>query len=198
MMLVSPWFVVCTAPNAERIAKLQFEREGIETFLPLRELPPTTGKLVNVQPLWAGYLFVKAQSIPERAYAARHFIRTPEGWPVQVPTGVVERWIDIADADGLVDHYTAPAKPHYAPGDIVRVLSGFYVGGFGRVEKQFGQCVKTELSWLGNQKVVTMRLEQVALADFGAIASQEEPARNLAPRGSAKYAASHKYLHISP
>jgi transcription antitermination factor NusG len=164
-----PWYVVCTAPNAERIAKLQFERDGIETFLPLRELPPTTGKLVNVQPLWAGYLFVRAQSIPERAYAARHFIRTPEGMPIQVPTGVVERWIDLADADGLVDRYTPPQALHYARDDIVRVICGPYIGSIIKVVNHYGDRIKTKMACVGGERVVSLSVEQVAPIEFGAI-----------------------------
>jgi transcription antitermination factor NusG len=175
MMPISPWYVVCTAPNAERIAKLQFEREGIETLLLLRELPPTDGKPVNVVPLWPGYLFVRATFIPQRAYQARHLIRDLDGEAVPVPPGVLEYWIERADADGLVNDYRyipppSPFERTYVKGDIVRVTEGHMMGAFLPIARNHyrGQSVACD----NGGKLLYLRAEQVVPVETGTVPYQ--------------------------
>jgi transcription antitermination factor NusG len=167
--MAETWYVCVTRPKMERLAQEQFKRSGIETFLPLQELPPTLDKPLSVAPLWPSYIFVAASYIPEEAYAASHLIRTLEKQPIAVPHGVVEHWRSQADADGLIFRYTPPPEQRYLKDDIVRVICGPYIGSIIKVVNHYGDRIKTKMACLGGERVVSLSVEQVAPIEFGAI-----------------------------
>lgn len=158
------WFVAVTAPRAERIAQMQLAREGVETFLPLKEDAPTLKTPINVKPIWPGYLFVTRETVPESVSAVRSFIVGPEGRAVCVPDGLVESLMDRADADGLIDPYVPPAaQARPLVGQVVRMLYGTLAGHFATVERLRGSAMMLEIHCQGVKWMIKAKVEQVAL-----------------------------------
>jgi transcription antitermination factor NusG len=174
------WYVAVTLPRLERIAQKQYERLGIETFLPLRERPPTPERPLVVEPIWAGYVFVTEPIIPtaerlfltapyqlqvrELSVAVRGIVSARNGDPIQVPPRFIERLMAKADADGLIDKYEAPPRWEPKAGDEVRIKFGVFAGSFGIIEKTRGVWVKISFSCFGGRSMLDTTLEQIEAA----------------------------------
>ena len=54
------WYIIQTKPNSYRKAKINLERQGFQTFIPLETVTKRVqGKFVNkINPLFPGYMFV--------------------------------------------------------------------------------------------------------------------------------------------
>ncbi len=171
------WFVLVILSGMERIAKMHLDEEHILTFLPLVETErrrKPTGRAPDlpyiVEPRFPGYLFVNLTagdarwsllSSDERPRGVLHALATEEGRPIPVPAKQIDRWLAMADKDGIVEHWRAPepeAVTSFNYGAMVRIKSGPFFSPneerAGLVAKQKGERVsiiirdkRLELRW---------------------------------------------------
>ena len=131
------WYAVRTQPAQERRADYQLNQQGYSTFLPLLEKSVRHArKLRQVRaPLFPGYLFVELDLTRDRwrsvnsTYGVSGLIMGGDQ-PMPVPAGVVESFIVLTLADGLVDF-----TPDLKPGDQVVMVAGGLAGMIGRLER---------------------------------------------------------------
>ena len=129
------WFAVRTQPAQEKRAEHQLQQQGFSTFLPLLQKSVRHArKLRQVRaPLFPGYLFVALDLTRDRwrsinsTYGVSGLIMAGEQ-PMPVPVGVVEGFIELSRADGLMDF-----TPDLKPGAAVRMVAGGLAGMIGRL-----------------------------------------------------------------
>jgi transcriptional antiterminator RfaH len=125
------WYLVYTKPRQEQLARLNLDRQGYETYLPLvRELRRRLGRRQTVvAPMFPRYLFV-------------HLDRETDNWgpirstlgvvsvvrfgqePARTPTGLIDFLRRHEDAEGIHSH----SPDEYRPGSRVRVVEGQLMG----------------------------------------------------------------------
>jgi transcription elongation factor/antiterminator RfaH len=129
------WFVVRTLVSQEYRAEQQLRQQDFTTFLPLvQKSVRHARKLRQVRaPLFPGYLFVRLDLTRHRwravnsTYGVSCLIMAGER-PLPVPAGVVEGFLDLTQANGLIDF-----TPDLKPGRNVRIVSGSLAGMIGRL-----------------------------------------------------------------
>jgi transcription antitermination factor NusG len=168
------WFVLVILSGLERIAKMHLDELSVGNFLPLVETErtrPARGRSPDlpyiVVPRFPGYLFVHLTAGDRRwhsVHSARgvlHALATEEGRPIPVPAPQIDRWLAMADKDGIVEHWRAPAPISihaFEYGSMVRIKSGPFFSPneerAGLVFKQRGERVslviadkRLELRW---------------------------------------------------
>ena len=169
------WYVLAILGGLERVAKMHLDEAGIETFLPLVETERKSkprGRAPElpyiVVPRFPGYLFVRLSAgdprwgilgSDERPRGVLHALATEEGRPIPVPDKQIERWLAMADKDGIVEHWTPPPSPRrwYDPGEMVKVNCGPYLGWVGVVESQDRGNVRVVMA----AKPVKLRWDQI-------------------------------------
>lgn len=132
------WYAVRTQPSQEARAEHQLQRQGFVTFLPrISKSVRHARKLRQVRaPLFASYLFVELDLERDRwravnsTYGVSGLIMGGE-LPMPVPRGIVEGFIGLTRADGLVDF-----TPDLQPGSEVLVVSGGLAGMVGRLAQR--------------------------------------------------------------
>jgi transcription antitermination factor NusG len=169
------WFVLVILSGLERIAKMHLDELSVGNFLPLVETErrrPARGRAPDlpyiIVPRFPGYLFVHLTAGDRRwhsVHSARgvlHALATEEGRPIPVPAPQIDRWLAMADKDGIVEHWVAPAErqPRFEYGSMVRVESGPLVSMIGIVESQRGGNVTVVMA----DKRVTLRWDQIEAA----------------------------------
>lgn len=147
------WYVIRTKPQSERLAASALERDGLELFFPLVQMPlPNAAR--TVVPLFPGYVFVRYDMEEGDAHMVR---RLPGilGWvrfngvAPPVPEDVVAHLADRVEAinsgGGL--------WTKFRPGDKVRVVTGKMEGLAEVVEeaKSPESRVKVLLEFMGRQ-----------------------------------------------
>ena len=131
------WYAVRTQPAQEKRAECQLQQQGYVTFLPLlKKSVRHARKLRQVRAaLFPGYLFVQLDLDRDRwrsvnsTYGVSGLIMGADQ-PMPVPVGVVESFIDLTQADGLVDF-----TPELKPGVQVVLVSGGLSGTVGRLKR---------------------------------------------------------------
>src|SRR5260221_664028 len=145
------WFVLVTLTGLERVAKMHLDEAGLETFLPLAETHPKSkprGRVLErphiVVPRFPGYLFGHLMAADPLWYSVReargvlHALTSEGGRPIPLPAVQINRWLDMADKDGIVEHWRAPPERQrwFDQGSMIEVECGSHVGKFGIVERQ--------------------------------------------------------------
>lgn len=163
------WFVLVTLSGLERVAKMHLDEAKIETFLPLVETDrkrQPRGKAPDLPyitvPRFPGYLFVHLLAADPLWYSVReargvlHALTSEGGRPIPVPTKDIDRWLDRADKDGIVEHWVPPKerRKRFDYGALVRVIGGPFTSYVGVVESQRGEKIvvimpgkRVELRW---------------------------------------------------
>jgi transcription elongation factor/antiterminator RfaH len=135
------WYAVRTQPAQERRAEFQLRQQGYVTFLPLlKKSVRHARKLRQVRAaLFPGYLFVQLDLDRDRwrsvnsTYGVSGLIMGGDQ-PMPVPVGVVESFINLTQADGLVDF-----TPNLKLGAEVVLVSGGLSGMIGRLKRCDGK-----------------------------------------------------------
>ena len=147
------WYVIRTKPQSERLAASALERDGLELFFPLVQMPSLNAARTMV-PLFPGYLFVRYDMEEGDAQTVR---RLPgvSGWvrfngvAPAMPEDVVAHLADRVEAiNGGGGLWTK-----FRPGDKVRVVTGKMEGLAEVVEeaKSPESRVKVLLEFMGRQ-----------------------------------------------
>ena len=122
------WYVVHTHTRGERLAVVNLERQGLDTYLPqyLKRRRHARRTEWIPAPLFPGYLFVAMDVDTERWRAihstvgVRYLVCHGE-WPAPVPAGIVEAVQARQDENGLV---ALDTPPPFEKGEMVRITAG--------------------------------------------------------------------------
>jgi transcriptional antiterminator RfaH len=148
------WFVVRTQVHQEHRSYHQLCNQGFEVFLPLIERSVRHARKIRSvrAPLFPGYLFIQLDLSRDQwrcvnsTFGVSSLIMAGEQ-PRPVPKGVVERFIDLTQANGLVDF-----APGLKAGACVEMVTGPFAGLIGQLTKCDGRGrVEILLEVMGQQ-----------------------------------------------
>lgn len=131
-MSLEKWYVLYTAPRAEKKVAKRLSGEGIEVFLPLYQSKRKWSdriKMVEL-PLFASYIFVHCNDIRLRTLTAFHGVVRVlyyNGRPAVVKDeeiAAINEFIPLANGNRLI-----------SKGDMMKILAGPYVEKTGKVVK---------------------------------------------------------------
>ncbi len=132
------WYLVFTKPHHENIAKLNLERQGFHTYLPLCQQHKRKRNVYQIvtEPLFPRYLFISLGSqINDWGK-----IRSTRGCvslvrfgtlPARIPTTLVEK---IRQSEADQRQQKKLSTPDFKPGDRVQVIDGVLANYEGIVE----------------------------------------------------------------
>ncbi len=131
------WYIIQYKPNSHKIASINLNRQGFETFLPYYETTKRiNSKFINyLKPLFPGYLFVlfdvnKNNWLKIKSTIGVRKIISIGNNPVKVPSEIVNGLKIKCDK---FDKFNA-AK-NLAAGDHVKIIKGPLSGFFGKIQK---------------------------------------------------------------
>jgi transcriptional antiterminator RfaH len=158
------WFLAQLKPNCGKIAAINLNRQGYQTFLPLKdETQHLKGKFINVtRPLFPGYIFVAID--PNQNHW--HRINSTYGisrlvsfnnMPAKVPNGLVSLIISRCDNQAKL----LPRKI-LEPGEKVILKKGPFVNFVAEVEMiGADQRVWLLIDFMGDQTRVLVSTDQI-------------------------------------
>lgn len=163
------WFAIRTKPRQEELAKLHFERQGLDVYLPMMHVKVSHARKTSVQvrPFFSGYLFLHL-SPGQRLWTA---IRSTVGaiGAVQfgtlyppLPDMVIEQLKQSEDERGLIE---LDQKKTYLfrNGDAVRIQGGAFEGFEALfVEMRSEHRAMLLLNWMHRNMSVEVHPSQVA------------------------------------
>ncbi|MDO9488351.1 MAG: transcriptional activator RfaH [Sphingomonadaceae bacterium] len=163
------WYLVQTKPGHHDIAQANLQRQGVETFAPLKAVTIRRfGRMQRVvAPAFPGYLFVRFDPEQVRWRALNNTLGVSKivsfeaNRPAAVPAGLVEQIRLRCDDAGFL-------KPidDLRPGDRVKILDGPFAALLASVEEaRGGETVRLLLSMMGQRIAVTLPREAVARSD---------------------------------
>ena len=131
------WFLVHTYSGREKIAKLNLERQGFQTFLPMQLKSVRYGRAVKEIPVayFSSYLFTAFDRRKDRwspinnTFGVRRLVTFNVG-PSPVPKGVMRDLISRVDDFGVVK-----AMSSFALGDQVRIKRGPFEGHLALIDQ---------------------------------------------------------------
>lgn len=131
------WFLVQLKPNGQLRAVTNLERQGFQTFAPLKSVTERRGGRLRPaeKPLFPGYVFVALPTDKpvwrkvNSTYGVARLVALDSRGPTPVPRGLVEAIRARCDADGRV-----MAPESFAPGEQVRVVAGPFTAQVARIE----------------------------------------------------------------
>jgi transcription antitermination factor NusG len=124
---LSDWVLVRTKVNRENYARLNCEKQGMETWLPRTHGGPGRGKLV---PVFPGYLFVRPGDRWARLRGTYGVVDVVgvAGEPTFVPKAVLKALRKFESPDGV---YVFPDERQPKPGEVVEIQIGPWKSHFG-------------------------------------------------------------------
>jgi len=163
------WYVVQTHANAEIKASTHLGRQGYAVYLPRYLKRRRHARRVEIvpMPLFPRYLFVAVdlesqrwRSIQSTVGVSRLLCNGDE--PALVARGIVEQLQSRQDDRGFIKLDT---RPHFVPGDKVRVIEGVFSACLGLFEGMTDhQRVSILLDLLGRKVRVVLDMDAVAAA----------------------------------
>ena len=165
--MASAWFAAETHSNAERVAALNFHRQGFETFLPTQSHHRIVRRRVVevLRPLFPRYLLVSLDLDADRGPRWRSCYSTkgvkrllggqlrPTPIPDRIMTEMFERW-----GHGPVEN------PAYEIGEMVRIIYGSFQDIAGEVVGSRPGYVYVLLTMMGRHVTVPVREDHIATA----------------------------------
>lgn len=132
-----PWFVAQLKPNGFVTAKLNLQKQGYETFMPMRQVEVRHARKVKTvaRPLFPGYIFVSFDFETTQwrginsTYGVSSLIMGGANSPQVVPSDLMQALkAHCGDGDLVVPPETL------APGNVVKVVNGPFKDIFATVE----------------------------------------------------------------
>ncbi|HLB43321.1 MAG TPA: transcription/translation regulatory transformer protein RfaH [Gammaproteobacteria bacterium] len=137
------WYLVYTKPRHETVAKINLERQGFDTYLPLLQQHQRIQDFYKMvtKPLFPRYLFICLSSEIDdwsKIHSTRGCVSLVRfgTWPARVPDVLIE-YLQREEAARFAQPVTN--TPDFKAGDSVRVLDGILVGYEGIVEVKNSQ-----------------------------------------------------------
>ena len=159
------WYIVQFKPNSHKIAVLNLQRQGFETFLPMHEvMRRTVAKFETViRPLFAGYMFVACD--PETApwrqinstYGVSRMLSFAEEGPRPMPEALIAGLRARCDSVGKV----MPLE-NFEAGQSVEMHSGPFANFIATVEQMASDArVWVLLDFMGKETRVQVARQQI-------------------------------------
>lgn len=161
------WYVVQTKVRQERVARDQLERQQFETYLPMVRIARRKGQKWHhvVEPLFAGYLFVKLDLSRQNVAP----VRSTRGVRGLVKFGEEIRPVPNEIIDALANSHAGDDKQPIDPatlfeqGDPIDFVEGPFAGAQGIFRAQTGtERVAVLLSLLGQHREVMVSAHVIA------------------------------------
>lgn len=162
---VNGWYLVFTKPNHENIAKMNLQRQGFTTYLPLLQQHKRIRNLYQVvtEPLFPRYIFINLSSRVDDWSK----IRSTRGCvslvrfgvlPAKVPDNLIEK-LRVDESTRLVQDQ----QPDFKPGDKVQVVGGVLANYEGIVDIKNSQQRITLLLNIaeGHTRSVSLSIHQI-------------------------------------
>lgn len=153
------WYVVHAFTGRERDAETHLRNQGFETFNPIeiRTVRHARKLVTRARAFFPGYVFVRIDVELDRwrsingTRGVRSLIMQAER-PVACPRGLVERLVEAADPDGVIDTLST-----LRPGQKVKVRTGPFADLVGTLERldNAGRA-KVLLEIMSGQRAVSM------------------------------------------
>ena len=149
------WYVAQVKPNGFTRAEVNLDRQGFETFMPLRPKTVRHARQMRdvLRPVFPGYLFIKFGS--ERAdwrkinstFGVSKLISFEAGRPAPVPDALMAGLRARCD-----DNHVLQSLDDLRTGERVRMLSGAFADFVGEVEKMVADdCVRLLFELMGQK-----------------------------------------------
>lgn len=167
--MTARWYVAQTQPHAERKAVVHLARQGFDVYLPcFLKRRRHARKIETVSaPLFPRYLFVAIDMEAQRwrsiqsTVGVSHLVCNGEA-PAIVPATVIDEIKGRQDENGFVH---LDQRPHFAPGDEVRIVDGVFSACLGLFEGMADRDrVAVLLDLLGRKVRVVLGGDSVAAA----------------------------------
>ena len=158
------WYAVHTLPHKEDLAELNLNRQDFVTFTPraIKSVRHARQFRVKEQAFFPRYLFV-ALDVQRQMWRSVNgtigvtSLVSSGGRPIAMPTGVVERFIELSDERGILNF-----GPKLKVGDRVEILSGPFASLIGTLQSlDAAGRVRVLLELLGGEVPVTTRVDGI-------------------------------------
>ena len=158
------WYVVQLKSNSNKVAELNLNKQGFETFVPILEvIKRNISRFVSsVKPLFPGYMFVSFN--PEEPFWTK--IRSTigvlrlvgiGGKPKDVPSYIIEEIMQMCDHSGKF----RPSKP-LAKGDDIRIIRGPFANFLASIDSiPDNKRVHVLLKFMGHVAKVDVESDQL-------------------------------------
>ena len=137
------WYLVYTKPRHEILARLNLQRQGFDTYLPLQQQHKRKRNLYQLvtEPLFPRYLFIYLNSELSdwsKIHSTRGCISLVRfgSFPARVPEVLIE-YLQREEANRFSQQVTS--TPSFKAGDHVQVLDGIFAGYEGIVQVKNSQ-----------------------------------------------------------
>ena len=157
------WIAVYTRPRSEKAVLGQYQRSGIEAYVPL----------VKTRRKWSDrYRWVELPLIPSYVFAhlaSTQYHRIYEAFGVIRPVmfhgrvaQVQQSEIDLLQKGTEIPDTKVVSTDQFQPGELISINSGLFAGYRGRVLRVDGDCsVAVEIGELGYSVVLKTRPQEV-------------------------------------
>ena len=161
------WYAVHLQPNADRIARANLDRQGFESFFPVRVKTVRHARQFRTRlaPLFPGYCFVALDLSRDRWRSVNGTtgvvsLVTAGAEPLPVPERLMDALRAASSADGVVD-----LAEGLHEGQRVRILAGPFADMLGTLEAlDDQQRVRILLEMMGSYVRVVSNARQLAPA----------------------------------
>ena len=160
------WYLIQYKPNSYRIAKLNLERQGFDTFIPMQKITKRiNSKFVDfIYPLFKGYFFVafdhrRSEWTKINSTIGVIKIICQGQKPIPVPEDIINGIKLRCDNDDKIIN-----KKKFKAGDCIKIIRGPFSGFVGNVEEIKDEVrISTLLNYMGNQINVSVNGKMVEL-----------------------------------
>ncbi len=166
--MTSDWFLVHAKTGRELLARVNLERQGYETFLPLerRTVRHARRMTQTLAPYFPGYLFVSLDRDRQMwrpinsTIGVLRLVVGPDG-PSAAPPTLIDTLKAASDADGVLQ-----LSRTWSPGEAVRIVSGPFADQLGVVESLSGaDRVRVLLSIMNAEVPVVLPADRLQTVD---------------------------------
>jgi transcriptional antiterminator RfaH len=162
------WFILQLKSNSHQIATKNLNRQGFETFLPLKDTTSRRlSRFVNTtKPLFPGYMFIRF----DRAEPEWHKINNTYGVSRLITFNSVLKSIPTGFVDNLRKRYDLSGKllpiQTYKKGDQVKVLAGPFANFIATVEEyEADQRIWILMDLMGRKTKIQTPSDALKLSD---------------------------------
>lgn len=158
------WYVASAVPGQERSAAINIRAHGFDVFVPVAtRLVVVRGiEIERSVMLFGPYLFVAFEREEEKwrvinsTACVRHLLPMHEEFPVAMPPGIVEKWIERS----LVGEFSAK-EAAFSLGETIEVVSGRMAGARGEFVGVKNRMIEMMLRMLGREVIVKVSPKDV-------------------------------------
>ncbi|MDH3280381.1 MAG: transcription/translation regulatory transformer protein RfaH [Gammaproteobacteria bacterium] len=168
-MAARKWYLIYAKPRQEELAKVNLERQGYETYLPLMRTPRRRlgRRVIRIEPMFPRYLFIRLDKIHDNwapirsTFGVSKLVRFGSE-PTPVPDDLIEALQTRDDKSGIQDR----PLHEFKQGEAVRIEEGPFMGYQGIfLAKSSRERVIVLLNIVGKYAKATVDVAKLGPAD---------------------------------